>query len=215
MEGIMDKDRIVAQLSAIIAIVALAPFALAQDPAQLRPNVQGDDEYEQQVAARLSALPQMVDGHFKLPPMAAPDISLQQVGNGRVPDGFRGGESPPEMRLPEEPRQRGQAWDLSICSWTAPNTYSRPRYFEDRMLERHGHERWGHLQPLAAGARFFATVPMLPYLMTVRNPCDCEYTLGYYRSGSCAPIMMQRPPLDTAAVIVESAAIAGVIVGFP
>ena len=35
------------------------------------------------------------------------------------------------------------------------------------MLERHGHERWCCAQPLASGARFFLTVPMMPYLMTV------------------------------------------------
>ena len=83
------------------------------------------------------------------------------------------------------------------------------------MLERHGHERCGHLQPLASGARFFATVPMLPYLMTVREPCDCEYTLGYYRPGSSVPAMLQRPPYERHALIIESAAVAGAIIAFP
>jgi hypothetical protein len=83
------------------------------------------------------------------------------------------------------------------------------------MVERHGHLQLGHLEPFASGARFFATVPMLPYLMTIRDPCDCEYTLGYYRPGSCAPVMLQRPPLDRRAVIVESAAIAGAVIAIP
>jgi hypothetical protein len=211
----MDKDRLIAQLTAIIAAVALAPVALAQQPPAIRPPVQGDEEYESQVIKRMGELPQMIDGHFRLPTMAAPSIATESIGNGRVPDDFRGDNVQPQMPLPENPKQRGEDWEQTVCSWAAPNTYSRPRYFEDRMLERHGHEQWGHLQPLASGARFFATVPALPYLMTVRNPCDCEYTLGYYRAGSCAPIMMQRPPLDKAAVIVESAAVAGMIIAFP
>jgi hypothetical protein len=83
------------------------------------------------------------------------------------------------------------------------------------MLERHGHERFPALQPLASGARFFATVPMMPYLMSLSHPCDCESTLGYYRSGSCAPILHQQPPWDPKAALVEAAAVASVIAIFP
>ena len=83
------------------------------------------------------------------------------------------------------------------------------------MLERHGQEHDSHLQPLVSGARFFATVPMLPYLMVVRDPFDCESTLGYYRSGSCAPMMLQRPPYERRAAIGEAAAIAATIIAFP
>ena len=83
------------------------------------------------------------------------------------------------------------------------------------MLERHGHTRLGCLQPVASGARFLATVPMLPYLMTVRHPCDKEYTLGYYRSGSRAPALLQRPPYERRAVVAETAAITGAILVFP
>ncbi len=83
------------------------------------------------------------------------------------------------------------------------------------MLERHGHQRFGMLQPFAAGTRFFVTVPMLPYLMTVREPCDCEYSLGYFQSGSRAPALYQRPPYSRRACIVESAAIAGAFIAIP
>lgn len=211
----MNKDHFVAQLFSIIAAVSLIPAAVAQQASPAQPQLQGNQSYESQAATQMKDLPQMVDGHFQLPTMAAPSMSTENIGNGRVPEGFRGGENPPQTYLPEDPHQRGQDWEQSVCSWAAPNTYSRPRFFEDRMLERHGHERWGRFQSVASGARFFATLPALPYLMTVRNPCDCEYTLGYYRSGSCAPVMLQRPPLDKAAVVVESAAIAGAIIAFP
>ena len=123
--------------------------------------------------------------------------------------------------MPESGNERADVWNWTICSWAAANTFSNPRYFEDRMLERHGHQRLAnhrfgkHLQPVASGARFFATVPMLPYLMTVRDPCDCEYTLGYYHAGSRTPGLLQRPPLDRRALIMESAVVAGVMVAFP
>jgi len=213
----MDKERLnLLRFSMLIPLAALmSAHCCAQQPPAKQQQIMSDDDFER-AAAREDLLPTLVDGHFRLPVMTAPSMSTADIGNGRVPDGFREGQQQPKKLLPESPEQRGeQSWEQTTCSWVAPNTYSRPRYFEDRMLERHGHERWGHLQPLASGARFFATVPMLPYLMTVRHPCDCEYTLGYYRTGSCAPTLMQRPPLDKAAVIVEGAAIAGVIAVFP
>jgi hypothetical protein len=83
------------------------------------------------------------------------------------------------------------------------------------MLERHGHVRWGCFQPVASGARFFATIPMLPYLMTINEPCDCEYTLGYYRPGSCAPALVQRPPYDRRALVMEGLVVGGVVIGLP
>ena len=159
--------------------------------------------------------PTVLDGRFVLPMLIAPTIDTSEIGNGRLPDGFRGDEEPVLQPLPESGQGRTENWNWTVANWSAANTFSYPRYFEDRMLERHGHERCGHFQPLASGARFFATVPMLPYLMTLRDPCDCESTLGYYRSGSCAPAMLQRPPRDRRAVIAEAAAVAGAIIVLP
>lgn len=161
-----------------------------------------------------SVLPKVVEGRFELPDIAAISTSTSEIGNGKIPDGFRGGDSP-VTALPEDPSQRGESWGYSVSNWAAADTFSHPRYFEDRMLERHGHERYPLAQPFVSGARFFATVPMLPYLMTVRPPCECESTLGYYRSGSCAPGVWQRPPLECRAVLAESAVVSGLIVAFP
>lgn len=169
----------------------------------------------ERVERREDLIPKVEDGHFRLPLLAPPTLSTENIGNGRTPDDFRGQQDSPLQPLPESGGQRGEVWNWSICNWAAANTFSNPRYFEDRMLERHGHQRCGHLQPLASGARFFATVPMLPYLMTVREPCECEYTLGYFRPGSAAPAMLQRPPYERHALIIESAAVAGAIIAFP
>jgi hypothetical protein len=68
---------------------------------------------------------------------------------------------------------------------------------------------------MISGARFFATVPMLPYLMTVRPACECEYKMGHFRSGDCVYPYIQRPPYVRNAAIVEAAAIAGASVALP
>lgn len=154
-------------------------------------------------------------GRFKLPTLSAPTTTQPSGEENRTPPSFSDNQKLLTEPLPESGPERADDWNWSVCEWSAANTFSNPRYFEDRMLERHGHERWGHLQSVAAGARFFATFPMLPYLCTVSDPCECEYTLGYLRSGSCAPVMLQRPPCEKRAAIVESAIIAGLIVGFP
>lgn len=159
--------------------------------------------------------PELIDGHFRLPPLGPPSIATDKIGNGRLPKSFRDGMSTPMRFLPESAAQRGADPTWSTIQWSAANTFSYPRYFEDRMLERHGHQRFGLFQPLASGARFFATVPMLPYLMKISPPCECEYSMGFYRSGSCAPKLLQRPPFDAHAAVVEAAAIAGGIVAFP
>src|SRR5690606_31624316 len=116
--------------------------------------------------------------------------------------------------LPEGP-DRGAEWHLTEYLWHAPNTFSNPLYFEDVMLERHGHERWGHLQPLASGARFFATVPMIPYLQVVQPPHECYYHLGYYRVGSCAPLLLQRPPYERRAAILGGGLTIGSMIAMP
>lgn len=157
---------------------------------------------------------QIVDNELFIPPLIAPTTDQSQIGNRMLPDDL-GSQALRETRpLPEGPdRQNG--WEATAYFWQAPNTYSYPLYFEDVMLERHGHERLGCLQPIASGARFFATVPMLPYLMAVRDPSDCDYHLGYYQVGSCAPPLFQRPPYERRAALIQAGFIGGMIAIFP
>ena len=158
------------------------------------------------------------NGRFVLPDLSAPSISTTTIGNGSIPKGFREGKAPPIRVLPESGQERqldDQTWAWSVKRWSAANTFSHPRYYEDRMLERHGVERFPELQPLCSGARFFATIPMMPYLMTVNHPCECESTLGYFRSGSCVRPLRQRPPYSRRAVVAEAATISGMIIAIP
>jgi len=188
----------------IAEAVALAPEVV---DGQFRP----DDPMAEAVAL----VPDVVDGRFRLPPLGVKTIATEDIGNGREPENFWEGKQGNLRPLPERGDDRGSQWNWSVMNWAAANTFSYPLYFEDRMVERHGHVQFGHLQPLAAGARFLATIPMLPYLMTVNDPHDCEYKLGYYRSGSCAPVVIQRPPLERRAVIAEALTLGAIIAIFP
>lgn len=165
-------------------------------------------------------LPEIDAGRFVLPPVRAVSIDQQPIGNGRVPEALNAGEELLLAALPEDGYDRlaltgGGAWPALCRPWAAPNTYSHPLYFEDRMLERHGHERWGCFQPLASGTRFFATLPMLPYLATVQEPCDIVYSKGYYRAGSPVPKLWQRPPRERRAILVEAAVVSGAFIALP
>lgn len=165
-------------------------------------------------------LPSVNDsGRIVLPPLRAVTIATEEIGigesMGRLPKPFVSHDQDSGQALIEEPLQRDPDWLWSTYEFAAANTFSHPLYFEDVMLERHGHERFPLLQPMASGARFFATVPMLPYLMTVRNPCDYEYSMGHFRTGDRVHPYRQRPPYVRRAAVVEALWITGGVLAIP
>ncbi len=87
-------------------------------------------------------------------------------------------------------------------TWTASNLCHNPLYFEQPALERYGHTI-GPLQPILSGAQFLATIPAMPMLMAIDPPNECQYALGYYRPGSCAPRKWSPIPYSTRGAIVE------------
>lgn len=161
------------------------------------------------------ALPEVVDGRFVMPPLWVATLDTRTVGNGRRPDSFRSASQTPRMPLPESAFDRSIVWNPVHRTWVASGNYSHPLYFEDRMLERHGHVRWGCLQPLASGARFFSSIALLPYLASIEHPCECRYSMGYLRTGSCTPAFVQRPPWDREAFVAQSISTAGGLWIFP
>lgn len=152
---------------------------------------------------------------LQIPTLIAPTTSVTGIGDERIPENIGENALQDQITLPEVAAERAPDWSLTSYFWQAPNTYSHPLYFEDVMLERHGHERYRALQPLVSGAKFFATIPALPYLMTVRPACDFDFHLGYFRPGSCAPALRQRPPYDRRAAVVQAGATAGAILLIP
>jgi len=158
--------------------------------------------------------PEAAEGSLRPPALSIRTTNLVGVGTGQIPEDTAAKEMTAVRDLPEGPDRDG-AWYIDTICWRAPNVFSHPLYFEDIMLERHGHQRFPWLQPWISGARFYATIPALPYLMTVEPMGDCNYLMGQYRPGTCAPVLKQRPPYQRDAVIVEGIVVSGLIVGVP
>lgn len=141
---------------------------------------------------------------------ALPDITPRT--GIRPPDASAGVFDAREMSYAAH---RGGGWAPIRYNWAASELRHRPLYFEDAMLERHGQTRHPVLQPMASGARFFLTIPVLPYAMVVDPPRPAQSTLGYFRPGSAAPCLLQRPPLQADAGVVEAGVWVGLIFLIP
>jgi hypothetical protein len=134
-----------------------------------------------------------------LPTLSVPDTSLKGVGTGSKPEDFVTGRLPPSIVLPFGPERYGP-WAIGTKTWIAPVFCHQPTYFEDTMLESHGHERFPCAQPLASGVRFYSTVAILPYLSYLNPPLQYSHSYDHYRPGSAAPALRQRPPYDKGAL---------------
>ena len=88
-------------------------------------------------------------------------------------------------------------WTPLSYSWEAPQLDYNPLYFEDAQLERYGNEVC-ILQPFLSGARFYATLPTLPYQMMSEgnSMCHTVYDLGHDRPGNCVPYALEVPPFS-------------------
>jgi hypothetical protein len=103
----------------------------------------------------------------------------------------------------------GRNFVPSTVQWAASGLCHKPLYFEQVQLERYGHEIGPVLQPLVSTAHFFGTIPLLPYKMGIHPPFECQYELGYYRPGSCAPYMIPPIPWSLRGAAAQAAAVTG------
>ena len=90
----------------------------------------------------------------------------------------------------------------------------QPLYFEEANLERYG-RTCGPLQPALSGLRFFATLPSLPYAMTVRHPSKTYTTKWPYEAGWGAPKVREFQPLQPKPSLVQAGAITGLLLVLP
>ncbi|MDR3234273.1 MAG: hypothetical protein LBT46_11535 [Planctomycetaceae bacterium] len=122
--------------------------------------------------------------------------------------------------LPEECPQHynaysGRHFDRTCYQWKASNLCTKAAYFEDVQLDRYGHSSCPAMEPIISGAKFFATVPLLPYYAGVMPPNECVYTLGHYRVGNCSPYMIQPFPISFRGALFEAGAVGGAIAILP
>jgi hypothetical protein len=104
---------------------------------------------------------------------------------------------------------RERDWVPSTFTFTASALCHKPLYFEQPQVERYGHSAGPVFQPLISMGKFGLDFVTLPYKMAINPPNECQYSLGYYRPGSCAPYMIPPIPLSLRGALAE----AGIVVG--
>lgn len=114
-----------------------------------------------------------------------------------------------------QPTFQPRNWAPVTYMWKASGLCHKPLYFEQVQLERYGHD-WGPvLQPIMSGAHFFGSIPILPYKMGLQTPNECDYSLGYYRPGSCAPYMIEPLGFTWRAAAFQAGAVTGAAFAIP
>lgn len=146
-------------------------------------------------------------------PIGAADISVEQIGTQVIPEDQAAKLGAAVMALPGG-QERGIGY--VTYRWQATNICHWPLYFEEPMLERHGHQRCGPIvQPAVSGAKFLTNVALYPYKATLWPALESRYTLGHFRPGSPAPLLRDTLPWSRRAALVQGAAVTGVAVGLP
>lgn len=121
---------------------------------------------------------------------------------------------PRECQLPNiafQPRQ----WLPTTMTWKASGLCHKPLYFEEVNLERYGHTAGPFAQPVLSTAHFFVNIAVLPYKMGIHPPNECQYALGYYRPGNCAPWIIPPVPISLRGALFEAGAIGAGIALIP
>ncbi len=103
-------------------------------------------------------------------------------------------------RVAYQPRQ----WMPAQLTWKASGLCHKPLYFEEVNLERYGHTAGPFAQPVISSAHFFFNIAVLPYKAGIHPPTECQYTLGYYRPGSCAPWIVPPVPLSLRGAVTQA-----------
>ena len=140
------------------------------------------------------------------PQVRAVNISIAGIGTDLIPTPASQDDWAETAALPDGVARQAS---YKYVYWRPSLICHHPLYFQDVMLERHGHDRFGYLQPFVSGARFYGTIFLSPYLKTLYHPCDCQYALGYHRAGSCAPVLKSHIPWDKRAAAVQTLSTAG------
>ncbi|MGL6195022.1 MAG: hypothetical protein ACRC2T_09395 [Thermoguttaceae bacterium] len=107
-------------------------------------------------------------------------------------------------------------WNRICFTWKASGLCHKPLYFEEEALEQYGHTHVREeFQPIVSAAKFFLTIPILPYKMGLNPPNECIYSLGHYRPGDCVPYMLDPLPLSLRAGLIQAGATVGAVAIFP
>lgn len=113
---------------------------------------------------------------------------------------------PSECQMPNVAFKQRQ-WLPIEMTWRASELLHKPLYFEEVNLERYGHTAGPFAQPIVSSAHFFFNIAVLPYKMGIHPPNECQYALGYYRPGNCAPWIIPPVPLSLRGALWQAGAV--------
>ncbi len=113
--------------------------------------------------------------------------------------------------LPTQPRE----YTGTTVAWKASGLCHKPLYFEEIQLERSGHEYGPIIQPAISTVHFFKNIAFLPYKMGIHPMNECQYALGHYRPGNCAPWSIEPIPLSLRGAAAQAKVITGTALMFP
>ena len=106
-------------------------------------------------------------------------------------------------------RYVARAWVPQTFTWTASSLCHKPLYFENVPLERYGHSAGPFMQPVESTVHFFTSLFFIPYSTALNPPNECQYALGYYRPGNCAPWLRTPFPISLDGAKRQAEAIVG------
>jgi hypothetical protein len=102
----------------------------------------------------------------------------------------------PRSCLFSQPGTVVRLWHPQTYTWTASSLCHKPLYFENIQLERYGHSHGPVMQPIRSAAHFFISLAFLPYQTAIHPANECQYPLGLYRPGACAPWLKDPIPIS-------------------
>lgn len=100
-------------------------------------------------------------------------------------------------------------------AWHASNLCHKPLYFEDIQLERYGHTVGPIKQPVKSAAKFLIQAALLPYQTALYPPNECQYPLGLFRPGNCAPYLRTPFPWERRAIGYQAGVATGMFLLVP
>ncbi len=103
----------------------------------------------------------------------------------------------------------------TVFTWTAPNFFSRPLYFEQVNFERYEGKTPQWARPFISYGDFLGTIPVLPYKMGGARIHERMYTLGHWRPGDPTPHQIHWGRHTTRGAIYQGAATTGLIFALP
>ncbi len=111
--------------------------------------------------------------------------------------------------------QVGRDFIASTVQWKASGACQQSSVLRAGTVGAIRHDAGPIVQPLLSSAHFFLTIPILPYKMGINPMNECQYALGYYRPGNCAPYMLQPIPLSLRGGLAQTGAVLGMAAALP